>query len=132
MTERTGRRPPDTLLLDLRLRADPNAPSEARHATDRALGPIDRAVRESVLLIVTELVTNAVLHARSASSLRVLAGAGRVRVEVADRAPERPVVRSPSPRQPHGRGMLLVSAMADEWGVRQTDEGKIVWAELRP
>ncbi|MFF5988901.1 ATP-binding protein [Prauserella flavalba] len=132
MTERTGRRPPDTLLLDLRLRADDNAPSEARHATDGALGAVADGVRQSVLLIVTELVTNAVVHARSASSLRVLAGGGHVRVEVADSAREPPVVRSPSPRQPHGRGMLLISAMADEWGVRHTDDGKVVWAELRP
>ncbi|MBK1785601.1 ATP-binding protein [Prauserella cavernicola] len=131
MTEQTDRSS-GTVLLELRLRADQRMPSEARHATDEVLGSLDDGTRQSILLIVTELVTNAVLHGDAPASLRLLRAGELLRIEVGDSNRTPPVLRDPAPDQQNGRGMLLISAMADDWGVSETPDGKIVWAELRP
>ncbi|WP_299542131.1 ATP-binding protein [uncultured Streptomyces sp.] len=94
-----------------------------------------RAAAEDVLLVVSELVTNACLHAEGPEELRL----GRtphskvLRVEVADRG-----AGEPSPRTPHragrpgGHGMFIVQRLCLDWGVERTpgETGKTVWAEL--
>ncbi|MEU3273513.1 ATP-binding protein [Saccharomonospora sp. NPDC006951] len=105
-------------------------PGRARRAVDEVIEHPDPEWRECVLLLVTELVTNAIVHTASPTSLEVRRGGNTVRIEVTDNERTTPFVRAPRPDQPGGRGMLLVSALADEWGVEQTREGKVVWAEL--
>jgi anti-sigma regulatory factor (Ser/Thr protein kinase) len=87
-------------------------------------------VVDDVEIIVSELVTNAVLA--RCTTLRVcldLAG-GCVRVEVGDDAGGWPTVLDASPADAHGRGLAIVAALATHWGVRDDDTGKVVWAEL--
>ncbi|GAA1235291.1 ATP-binding protein [Prauserella halophila] len=125
----------DTLVVDIALDIDPRSPTEARHAVDTALDSGDESTRQNVLLLVTELVTNAVVHGRPPCTLRVRTGAERLRIEVSDADPRRPVLLHPGPDVDHGRGLLLVAALADDWGVDQADHsvdprGKVVWAEL--
>jgi anti-sigma regulatory factor (Ser/Thr protein kinase) len=87
----------------------------------------DAAVAE---LLVTELVTNAVVHAGSEVHVLVTRNGPRTRVEVADSSPRYPRVCDPDLDEVVGRGLLLVDALAADWGSRPTGRGKIVWFEL--
>jgi anti-sigma regulatory factor (Ser/Thr protein kinase) len=107
-------------------------------AVTRARAEAIRRVRElgrddlasDVALVVTELVTNAVLHGGGCSGVDVsLAGAG-VRVEVGDRQRVLPVMGHEAPDALTGRGIRLVAAVAARWGAQVRRGGKVVWAEL--
>ncbi len=83
--------------------------------------------------LVSELVTNAIQHAHDGFSVVVLLmyAAGALRMEVRDHDPlNLPLVTNPGPLDTSGRGLVLVEAFADRWGVRVTDAGKSVWCEL--
>ncbi|MFF9843040.1 ATP-binding protein [Streptomyces sp. NPDC013740] len=92
-----------------------------------------RAAAEDVLLVVSELVTNACLHAEGPESLRVLRLAGVLRLEVADRGAGQPAPRTPHRAgRPGGHGMFIVQRLCRAWGIDRTPgaPGKTVWAEL--
>lgn len=83
--------------------------------------------------LASELVTNAIRHAEDGFSVVVLLmyAAGTLRIEVRDHDPlNLPLVANPGPFDPSGRGLVIVEALADRWGVRVTDAGKAVWCEL--
>ena len=92
---------------------------------------VDEAVTDSLQVIVSELVTNAIVHADSAPELRVMVDEGRVRVEVVDAAAAAPpLTRSADDRgRAGGYGLRLVHVLADRWGWESTGAGKLVWAE---
>lgn len=87
---------------------------------------------DDVLLCVSELATNALVHGVPPGRgyrLRLLRyGDGLLRVEVHDSGGGQPGVREPDGES--GRGLLLVAALADKWGVGERDPGKIVWCEF--
>ncbi|GAA2421799.1 hypothetical protein GCM10010405_00040 [Streptomyces macrosporus] len=89
---------------------------------------------EEVRLCVSELATNAVRHgAPPGRGFRVrleVPERGVLRVEVHDSGAGRPWVRRPAPDEEGGRGLLLVDALADVWGVRERGPGKAVWCEF--
>jgi anti-sigma regulatory factor (Ser/Thr protein kinase) len=82
-------------------------------------------------IVVSELATNAVLHARSDFTVSLSSDGRTVRLSVRDASPELPVVCDPSPTSISGRGLVLVAALGATWGVEVVDEGKHVWVELR-
>lgn len=82
-------------------------------------------------LLVSELVTNAVLHAASAVELTVRCQQGRVRVEVADASPATPQRRTYKEEATTGRGLEMVELLAEQWGVdTSAGGGKAVWFEV--
>ena len=81
-------------------------------------------------LLVSELVTNAVLHARSRSRLTIDSNGERVRVTVEDESAVAPRLREYGPEAATGRGVLLVDRLSTNWGVDFDDGGKRVWFEL--
>ena len=81
-------------------------------------------------LVVSELVTNALLHGGGRAVVRVLPAGDGVRAEVADGTRLPPVIGPQSDRAMTGRGLRLVRALADRWGVDVRGQGKVVWAEL--
>lgn len=91
---------------------------------------------EVVAMVVSEVATNAVVHARTPFAVTVAAGPDhtplRLRVEVSDTGDGQPVVRHPLPIVPHGRGLQIVEVLAESWGVipQQPGPGKTVWFEL--
>jgi anti-sigma regulatory factor (Ser/Thr protein kinase) len=84
-------------------------------------------VREAVELMATELATNCVQHAQTAFELTIDHGQGQIRIEVRDTGPGRPVPRSPTPSERTGRGLRIVEAMSDSWGIDPSSRGKTVW-----
>lgn len=81
-------------------------------------------------LALSELVTNAVLHGRSPLALRLVLSDSFVRVEVRDGSPLSPSFSMLDPAAVTGRGLMLISAASDRWGVEPDAEGKRVWFEL--
>jgi serine/threonine-protein kinase RsbW len=88
-----------------------------------------RHLEETATLLVSELVGNAVRHARTGGSRLEAAGAW-LRIEVSDGDPRPPRPRVPSGLDESGFGFVLVEALADKWGVGETATGKAVWIEL--
>jgi hypothetical protein len=82
-------------------------------------------------LLVSELVTNAVLHARTKLSLTVDRGDTSVSIHVADSNPMLPVMRSHNTDAGTGRGLHVLDRMASRWGSHNVGGGKIVWFEIR-
>ncbi|MBB6415628.1 ATP-binding protein [Streptomyces sp. AK010] len=92
-----------------------------------------RAAAEDVLLVVSELVTNACLHAEGPDQLRITCDNKVIRVEVVDRGTGQPAPRTPHRAgRPGGHGMFIVQRLCLDWGVVRTPgvSGKTVWAEL--
>jgi anti-sigma regulatory factor (Ser/Thr protein kinase) len=91
---------------------------------------LDGESREDVLLVVTELLSNAVDHGRGPVRLAVEFRGDAVRVEVHDTAPEPPRPLPPDPQRPRGRGLHLIEALSSRWGWADDPDGKTVWAEV--
>lgn len=105
---------------------------EVRRFVAGSLADLPAAQREIVLLVVSELATNAVLHSGTAFEVRVDETASTVRVEVSDGGEGDPVMLSPPLEAPHGRGLQIVNGLAGSWGVTQGPRapGKTVWFSL--
>jgi anti-sigma regulatory factor (Ser/Thr protein kinase) len=117
----------------LALDPDPHSPARAREWICLELTQLNRPeLIESAQLALSELVTNAILHAQTPIQVSVLAHGDRVRIEVQDGSPRRPATR-PATRDALdpptvGRGIHIVEALAAEWGVRRDrHQGKVVW-----
>ncbi|CAL9312375.1 ATP-binding protein [Streptomyces olindensis] len=92
-----------------------------------------RAAAEDVLLVVSELVTNACLHAEGPDQLWITCDNKVIRIEVSDRGTGQPAPRTPHRAgRPGGHGMFIVQRLCLDWGVVRTPgvAGKTVWAEL--
>jgi anti-sigma regulatory factor (Ser/Thr protein kinase) len=91
---------------------------------------VNAAVVETVELLTSELVTNAIVHARSSPELVVRLTHERVRVEVHDFSSAVPVRRDIDPYETSGRGLAIVDELARDWGVEHVPRGKRVWFEV--
>ena len=87
---------------------------------------------EPIEQIVSELVTNSVEHAECTSvSVLLIYAAGMLRLEVRDQdAGHVPVLKHPETGDVGGRGLVIVQALSDRWGLQVTDSGKAVWCEF--
>ncbi|MFE0446048.1 ATP-binding protein [Streptomyces fungicidicus] len=127
--------------MQLEIRPDPAEVGRARRwARARLAGSgidADEPLAETLILLVSELVTNAVVHTGRPAVLRLSlpgaeAGAGEVtvRLEVADRSGRAPVPRCVDGEATGGRGLALVDGLADRWGWSAEGTGKRIWCEL--
>jgi anti-sigma regulatory factor (Ser/Thr protein kinase) len=85
------------------------------------------ALAGDAVLLVSELVSNAILHGRPPIELRLRRTAEHVLVEVDDGATVLPRKLRPTPDDEHGRGLVIASLLADRWGTRPLRDGKSVW-----
>ncbi|TWV57068.1 SpoIIE family protein phosphatase [Streptomyces misionensis] len=116
-----------------RLPPAPKSAAVARHFARSALGEVAPGLRATAELLVGELVTNAVIHARGEVEVRVWAAEGRVHARISDPRPDRGLV--PHDRRPYagtGRGLSLVEELATSYGVHSGEDHKTVWFELWP
>jgi anti-sigma regulatory factor (Ser/Thr protein kinase) len=118
----------------LTLPATGRAAGLARQATRDTLVAWQLAyLEETAVLLVSELVTNVVRHARSDAlgmALRLEPAGASLVIEVHDGDPHEPRPRRPGRFDESGFGFVLIEALAGKWGVRQTATGKAVWVEL--
>lgn len=114
-----------------------SAPGEARRFCREHLGPVASwqpdglELLSTTELVVTELVTNAVNAARTGLIIVEVALHRRyLRISVHDDAPGQAEVKRPTNTDEHGRGLLIIEAIARKWGSTPVDGGKLVWVEL--
>jgi anti-sigma regulatory factor (Ser/Thr protein kinase) len=113
----------------LELDAKPLAAREARRFVTEHLA--DFVEDGALTLLTSELVTNGILHARTHLRLGVMTGDDHVLVTCSDDDTRgTPIVPPQDDSRPSGRGLMLVDALASQWGVHRTDEGKTVWFTL--
>lgn len=117
-------------VFSIRLRSDSLAPGHARRAMAECYATHPRV--DDLLVCVSEVVTNAVKHARSISEMRVTQVGETVRVVVTDTDAQPPELSERDPLGGSGRGLLILDHLAARWGSHLTDGGKAVWFELDP
>lgn len=133
-----GRRPGVTAQQPARMRR------RVGHTERSAVGEVRRELREflrqrsgpeqveAAELLLSELVTNALIHTRHGAVVTATATPAALRVEVQDFEADLPAPYVPNADDgTHGRGLILVQSLADAWGVEARALGKVVWFELR-
>ena len=110
--------------------AEITSPRAARQFVGSVLGRPDDEVTQMALVLTSELVTNAVLHAGTKVDVRIELDVDRMRVEVADGDPRLPAPLDHTPGDLGGRGLFLVEQLASEWGSDPCEDGKVVWFTL--
>lgn len=113
------------------LPAVPESVPEGRAFLTKALTSWDcTTTADDARLLLSEILTNAVQHAQGPLGLHLCRTATELTVEVSDHSPHLPQPRLAAEDDESGRGLILVRALADTWGVRPTDEGKTTWFTL--
>ncbi|MEV5201727.1 ATP-binding protein [Streptomyces sp. NPDC053720] len=129
------------LQVQLEVGPDPAEVGRARRwARSRLVGSgikDDEPLAETLILLISELVTNAVVHTGCPAVLRMLFGLtgssdapATVRVEVADTSCRPPQQRHAAGEDTNGRGLELVDGLADRWGWQPEGAGKRIWCEV--
>jgi anti-sigma regulatory factor (Ser/Thr protein kinase) len=111
----------------LRVPAEPASVPRVRHFLRATLAGDRRPFADDAVLLTSELVTNAVVHAQTAVDVEIDVDAERVTVLVRDFGGGVPVLLDPPPEADRGRGLAMVDALARQWGVEVDDASKAVW-----
>ena len=124
---------PGAVAEHMSLAGVPASVRAARAFVRETLGDLDGASRDTAVLLASELVTNAVLHARTPVELAVVVDRDQALVCVADHEGGSDAVRSSghSTDRPGGRGLALVDGLSDRWGAEPNADGKTVWFTLK-
>jgi anti-sigma regulatory factor (Ser/Thr protein kinase) len=102
-----------------------------RFVRERLVGLMASDELDTVELLTSEVVTNAVVHAGTTSELQLVVWDDRVRVEVVDGGGGMPAKRTDLPlTADSGRGLQIVDSLASDWGVEMGTQGKRVWFEV--
>ncbi len=120
----------DMVAVTRSLQSKPGAVSEARAVVRRSMEPSDDDLVTLAVLLVDEVVTNAVVHGLGPIDLAVDVDEERVKVMVGDRSDVPVSPRRAAPYAEGGRGLSIVDAVASRWGVFARVPGKAVWFEL--
>ncbi|GAA1967061.1 hypothetical protein GCM10009798_29250 [Nocardioides panacihumi] len=120
-------------VMRLPVSGDLGAVATARRAVAAQLRSweVPSRVVADLVLLTSELVTNALRHARGPHELRLRHVEREVVIEVSDSSPMRPRRRQVDGDAESGRGLTIVDAVADRWGSRSIADGKVVWAARR-
>ena len=117
--------------VDQMLPALPSSAGEARRLLRDALpGDASEEATDAAALALSEIVTNALVHAGTPMRLRVILAPQSVRVELADGSDHLPLPRDYSRAAGTGRGLHMVTEVVDQWGAHHDEEGKVVWFEI--
>ncbi len=119
--------------FDLSLPFEPAAAATARRELGGWLDHVGLSpLVNDATLVVSELIANAIRHAAPPLALHAVRMPAGVRLEVSDGSHDamQPQTRTPDISDPSGRGLGIVSALTQDWGVRADLHGKTVWADL--
>ncbi|MFP5347517.1 MAG: ATP-binding protein [Actinomycetes bacterium] len=117
--------------IRVHLAPEPASVARARRAVRDLLEDGGRPdLVERAVLLVSELVTNALLHAGTPFVVTARLGACGIRVEVVDGSPHLPSRRRYAATAGTGRGLMMLESMAADWGVSRRLDGKTVWFEV--
>ena len=117
--------------VDQMLPALPSSAGEARRLLRDALpGEASEEAVDAAALALSEIVTNALVHAGTPMRLRVILAPSAVRVELADGSVHLPLPRDYSRAAGTGRGLHMVTEVVDQWGAHHDEDGKVVWFEI--
>lgn len=110
----------------------PQAVTAARRFVRETLSGEAPELIDAAELMTSELTSNCVRHAGTGFevSVRTRGGGEEIRVEVRDSGGGQPRALSPGPEEPSGRGLMIVEAMSESWGVEHGGGGKTVWFTL--
>jgi anti-sigma regulatory factor (Ser/Thr protein kinase) len=125
-----GYRKGDTATLRLPARYDTPARARAQVLALLSQWRTRDDTRDKVVLLVSELVTNAVRFAAGPITVRLIRTDNGLLCEVGDTGNGRPCLRRGDLLDDGGRGLSVVHRLTTRWGVRWTDTGKVVWAEV--
>ena len=125
--------PADDVVAE-RFRPDPQAVPRARRFLRQALtdiegGPAGDDLVYILVMAANELVANAVFHARTEFTVRVLIDTDRVRIEVSDGNTRMPQPRQTPADATSGRGLAIVDGTGLQWGAERHAHGKTVWVQ---
>jgi DNA-binding NarL/FixJ family response regulator len=113
------------------LPSDPRSPARARAFVRSTCRDWQcDSVADAAALVVSELVTNAVVHARTGSELRLSRVESSLLIGVTDAGGGSPDVFDAQTDDEHGRGLVLISALSTAWGVDGDDDRKTIWAQV--
>ena len=112
------------------LPVDAGSVAAARQLLSTALDGHRAGAVEDAVLMISELVTNAVRHTHAVLLVLITIHRHRLRVDVSDDNPALPVAPGLEHNATHGRGLRIVEALADRWGITPTAGGKTVWFEI--
>ena len=118
----------DTLRLSFT--DDPDSASIRRSARRALDGWQTPDLIGDTLVVITELIHNAVKHTGDGGELVMIRRSGSVLIEVSDHSSDLPRAYPPDARRIGGRGLMLVAALARDWGSRRVTAGKVVWAQM--
>jgi anti-sigma regulatory factor (Ser/Thr protein kinase) len=113
----------------------PNLPKSvpmARRFAAQVITDVPSDICDVISVIVSELATNCVRHAGTGFKMRLAQQPRSIRIECEDQGNGDPVLRAPSVTDTSGRGLQIVAALADDWGVVHNTGslGKAVWATI--
>jgi anti-sigma regulatory factor (Ser/Thr protein kinase) len=117
-----------TLVVSVETAATRSARSAVRDLCSTA--EVGHATVETAVLLLTELVTNAIEHGGGTAVVDAEVDDGLLRVAVVDDDPTIPTVNVGAVDDERGRGLLLVEALSTRWGAALRERGKSVWFEL--
>jgi anti-sigma regulatory factor (Ser/Thr protein kinase) len=126
----TGRRSRDTATWQLPAHDDTAARARSLASSLLRRWRTSDQAQERVLLVISELVTNAVLFGTGPVTVRLVKAGDHLTCEVGDTGNGRPRLRHSDVLDDSGRGLYVMHKLTTRWGVRWTNTGKAVWAEL--
>ena len=119
-------------MISITLPEDLRSAKVARRVVAEMLSGLPAGARDVAVLLVDELVSNALLHTSGGLRLRVSVVGEVVRVDVYDREHGTPVLKDVEPDGESGRGLLIVDSLASAWGVDELPGGTRVWFRIDP
>lgn len=116
--------------MERRFQPDPGAARAARQFVLDSGWSDDEETNLRLATVVSEVVTNAILHARTPFRVTVSRTGESIRVDVHDESDDMPIPRPYGVAEVTGRGLHIVERLSDRWGVSKLPQGKTVWFEL--
>ena len=119
------------MTVSRRFRASEESVGAARRFVSGIISDLPGELQDSVSVMVSELSTNALVHASSGFDVAVERSDETVLILISDQGDGIPMVQSPNPSEPHGRGLRIVETLSDDWGIMPSSgTGKTVWFRM--